>query len=162
MKPEWMFFPETNSGTNPLFSMRIDLNLSIWEFFSLNMKTLYPFSIFFLMSADKSSKFLLKEGCGEILNFITSSLSTSSGTSRNTFLKESNSLKKSSFLYMSEESAQTTVSLGNKLEILVPDPSSPETRSGNISTSSFSSTDSWVLQSKTWIFSTSLPKKENL
>ena len=162
MKPAWIFFPWTKSGTSPLFSLRMEERRSIWDFFSLNINTLYPFSIFFAMSADSNSKFLLKTGWGDMSNFITSSLSTSRGTSRNTFLKGSVSLKKSSLLYMSEESAQTTVPLGNSWEILIRFSSLSEERSGNMSILSRSSFESWVLQSNTWILSTSFPKNDIL
>ena len=83
-----------------------------------------------------------------------------------TFLKGVSSPKNSSFLYISEESSHTVVSSGktdSRLTRLSPSlPVFSSDMSGIIPAFSTSSFESWVLQSNTWIFSTSSPKNDNL
>ena len=63
-------------------------------------------------------------------------------------------------MYISEESSQTTVLSGRMDVMLCPSFSPEDTTSETISTSCSSDLESWVLQSNTWIFSTSLPQNE--
>ena len=113
------------------------------------------------MSSVRISKFLLKEGCGDIWNWTESSPSCERGVSMNTRLKRASPSKKGSRAYMSEESSHTQVSFGKMSDRACPaDSGEPLSTSETISTASTSSLDSCVLQSKEWIFSISLPQNE--
>ena len=82
------------------------------------------------------------------------------GTSVKTLLKEASSPKKALSEYMSEESSHTTVSFGKIFVTEISEGPSPlATMSGKMSASFLSSKESWVLPSKTDIFTTSFPKK---
>ncbi len=162
MNPECMFFPVMNSGIRPPFWCKIDLSLSACDSFSEYMKTLYPDSILFLISSVSNSKFLLNTGWGDILNLTVSSVDTLIGVSMNIFWKDEYSFMNSKSEYMSYESIHTTVFGGKMLAMLTPSDSSLDIISEIISASSTSSDESCVLLSNMFIFSISLPQKENL
>ncbi len=96
-----------------------------------------------------------------MLNTTASVSSSPSGTSKNTFLNFLRPEKNFLSLYMSAESIHNVVPSGKMLSIPTPSDSLEE-KSGNIPAFSHCSLDSWVLQSKVFIFSTSSPKKEIL
>ena len=113
------------------------------------------------MSAVRSSKFLLKTGCGDIENTIFSSVSQDIGVSIYTFWKRLSPEKKSLCEYISEESSHKTDSSGNIEESSTSElPSPSDTTEDIISTDCTSSLESWVLQSKVYIPSISSPQKE--